>query len=1054
MRVSFACVVLVSCMSAPLVAQSTVWLGNSTNWYDPANWSAGVPTASVDATIQGGTFDPTISGAATCKTLVVGSITTAKALTIAAGGRLDVRGSAATGPGSGVMGPGLLRLAGSTNAVVSGLFAEVEVVASTVTLVAGTTLSGTLTVTNGICTVEGSTRVAALTVASLGTVNVPASVTAPFIVDGNLRVLADTSGTGSLANASTTQPVVLRGTTHAVDGSVSGRTRFEPAADSRLSVSGTISGSTEVTSLGPKFVIFGVGSSGNVTGTIVGRGGELTLQSLRCGNLDLATLTIRILGTVVCGTMDLQHQVRLAGGPSDVLRADSVIARSSSQCDGVEVPGQIHIRRGITIRPSNTFAPTRSVVRFEEPLDNPAVPIVVALSDNPPTYLGDVILANGVQVDFQCDHYTQPQGYPSIDRLVVGTGCTARAYDFRIYSADVAAGAAFEMHDWVMPGLMARTVLGQATIRGSARIHAHVALGDATHSGDVLVDVGGTLDVVPTQALDTELTIDRSLELRSGATLNLVQQGPFLTSLAVTATGRLELDGTPASPAVITGSNSPMQIDGEVFARGFRIQGMSAQGVRIGSGARFGSPPDDRNFQGGHFTRGQAGGVLLDLTRSTATTLFDLDFDDTASVRNIRTTSGSAITVVDSRGNRAGAAFEDDPGSRIAWRGNATSIANFTVRPAVHRNLLSVRTGVEETAAFRVVRLPSTGFVPFAATGPGFYYPVDDGLLAGTPYSYGLDRQRQSPFLEWVRIAQTGTSATPHAANEGVTRFVGPNGYANIAAALSGAPAGTIVAVEAGSYGGFTVTNAVRIIGEGSVALVTVTGPIVVQNVAGADVALTNLTAQASLTVNNVTAPLLLRDLYVTSGTQPALALTGCPKVAMERVSCPGTTRITAGTTYAWNCSFNSVALAQSSRLVYAGGSAVSVVPDGTSSAQRLTGAAPGLLASTTQWPSGGSRTVTVTGTAGHAAVLLLSDGLDLLDVSAFLPFDMALLLPLPRAYVLWSGAIGASGLTSVSVPGAPPSVAGYGLVLQALTLDTSFLQGRLGEALPYVSLR
>ncbi len=1033
-------------LSSAALAQTTSWLGFSTNWHDPVNWSAGVPISSVDASITAGSLQPAISGTAACRSLNVGS---GKVLTINGGARLDVRGVAtAFASGAQVAGPGLLRMAAGS-VYLWGRFANAEVLASSISLISGTTLSGTFTVTNGICTVGSGCEVGALTVGTLGAVNISATITASFVVNGNLSVLADALGTGSVSNASSL-PLVVKGTSHTVSGNVSGPLQFEPAANARLTVDGTISGRTEITSLGPQFVIDGAGGSGNISGDIVGRGGEVILENLRCGDLDLASLTIWIRGTVTCGIMEFQHRVLLKGGPADILRATSLIAQSSSTCDGPEVPGQMYIRSGITIRSSNTFAPTRSVIRFEEPADNPAVPIVISVSDNPASYFGDVILANGVEVEFHCVHFSAPfGGYPTIDRLEVGTGCIARTFDWKVYDADVASNATFAMRDYAM--LTSRVVLGEAVIRGTATVDAHVSLGDMTYPGNVLVDAGGTLNVVANYLQDPELTIDRSLVLRNGARLNLVQ-GQYPTKLAVTSTGRLTLDGTPASPAVIAGTNSPITLAGHIDARSFRISGMDSNGVVVPATATFGAAPFD--FRGGHFMGGQSGGVLLDLTRSAAATLFELDFDNLASIRNIKTTAASApITVVDSRGNRGGAAFEDDPAGRITWRSNTTSIANFTARPGINRSLLSIRTGFEETFAFRVVRLPSTPLAPFPATGPGFYNLIDDGLLAGTPYTYGLDRQRQSPFLEWVRIATTTTPVRPHAANEGVTRFVGPNGYASIAAALTAAPAGTVVAVEAGSYGGFTMNQPGRVIGDVN-APITITGPIVVQNIntPGADVAITGLTAQSTVTLSNVTVPVLLR-LNLTSTTDPVLAVTGCPKVALERLTASRTTAITTSNVYAWNCAFNRVTLTQSSRFVYAGSTATSVTPDATSTAQRLTGTAPSVFAATL-WPSGSQQTVTIAGTTGDAAVLLLSDGLDLFDLSAFLPFDMAVLLPLDRNYQLWSGTIGAGGVTSVSIPGAPPSLAGYSLVLQALTLNPTTLQGRFSEAVPFVNLR
>jgi hypothetical protein len=51
--------------AAPAFAQTTVWTDGTGNWFNPANWSAGVPDANTTAECNnGGTAQITSSGAA------------------------------------------------------------------------------------------------------------------------------------------------------------------------------------------------------------------------------------------------------------------------------------------------------------------------------------------------------------------------------------------------------------------------------------------------------------------------------------------------------------------------------------------------------------------------------------------------------------------------------------------------------------------------------------------------------------------------------------------------------------------------------------------------------------------------------------------------------------------------------------------------------------------------------------------------------------------------------------------------------------------------------
>ena len=69
---------------------ATAWLGATTSWHDPDNWSNGVPNKVTDAIITSGTVDPVILNSTTIHSISIG---TGRSLTIAAGLQLEVLGN-------------------------------------------------------------------------------------------------------------------------------------------------------------------------------------------------------------------------------------------------------------------------------------------------------------------------------------------------------------------------------------------------------------------------------------------------------------------------------------------------------------------------------------------------------------------------------------------------------------------------------------------------------------------------------------------------------------------------------------------------------------------------------------------------------------------------------------------------------------------------------------------------------------------------------------------------------------------------------------------------
>jgi hypothetical protein len=86
MRTYFSILILVFSITT-LSAQTTSWRGNTNNsWFNPSNWTNGVPDSSTDAILGDnnftGSFQPEIKSSATCQSLIVGNGGRAITLTV------------------------------------------------------------------------------------------------------------------------------------------------------------------------------------------------------------------------------------------------------------------------------------------------------------------------------------------------------------------------------------------------------------------------------------------------------------------------------------------------------------------------------------------------------------------------------------------------------------------------------------------------------------------------------------------------------------------------------------------------------------------------------------------------------------------------------------------------------------------------------------------------------------------------------------------------------------------------------------------------------------
>lgn len=907
---------------------------------------------------------------------------------------------------------------------------------------------GNVTV-NPVVTVAASCR--SLTVEPGQVVVIRAAV--PIEVHGDLAVLASSRGSARIAGV-TGASLVVRGTRHAIPGGVEVPALFAPALDAEITLSGTMRSVTVRPTVSPCVVsITGSLSGTQIEDLLVDHPCRVELSEVRATSIAIqARGNLWVSGRVTCTTLRLVHEGYLKGDVDATLTVDELRVEQSSYFVG-ETPGQLRIRRRLHISSTNTFDPVRSVVVFDAFDDHGPGTVVVEVVGFPLPTLPTVRIDGGASVEFRPDPLSSQYGEgPNIRSLAVMNG-SALAQFCRIH--DVVVGGAGTLTVTAIPltTLRHESELGRVQVLdgGHLVLGANTRLGTTEEpriAGHLTVEAGGLVEVRPSLGS----VPDTTLVVGSGATLELRGgQLDFAAGLGfhVAAGGSLVLEGTPAAPARIQGASSPIRLEGNISARSFLFSGMDGNGVVVTGTAVFAAPPLD--FRGGLF-RGGSTGVLLDLERSAATTLFDLDFESTqpAATRNVRVASpGPWITLVDARGNTAGPAFETDPNDRVSWRANATAITALAAVPGIRRNLVSFRSLTEETTAFRIAASGGPSVAPLPASGPQVYSVSHTPLTPGSRYTYSVQRQRLSPFAaEWQPLPGAA-AATPHGADEGVTRFVGPNGYPSIAAALLGAPAGTIVFVEPGSYGGFSVTQPAHVVAGGDV---TILGNILIDGVqqGSGEVVLDGL-AIAPLflvSVRDVTRPVILRDVESLAPTTTlSLYLARSPRVALQRVRNTGRTECFTATVHAWNSSFSRLELRQSARFVHASTAVASLGRDPTSVLTARSGPTARLEAPAA-WPSGVPQTLGIqSGPPGGAFALLLAAGCDYLDLSPLLPFDMVLLVPPQSMTVLPPGSLDGSGNRTFSLPGPPDAGAvGHAVQLQLLTLEIATSQGRFGE--------
>ncbi|WP_082115911.1 choice-of-anchor Q domain-containing protein [Hymenobacter terrenus] len=157
---------------AALIIPSTTWLGGgTTDWNAASNWSAGIPTSTLDASIPAGASPyPVVATAATVRTLTIG----ASASLTMGGGTLEVKGD--------------IRNSGTFNATGG----TVTLNGTTAQTLGGTTQFWNLTVANSANVFQGGA-------VSIRRVLTP--VTGTLIANGQLTLLSDAAGTALVDNS-------------------------------------------------------------------------------------------------------------------------------------------------------------------------------------------------------------------------------------------------------------------------------------------------------------------------------------------------------------------------------------------------------------------------------------------------------------------------------------------------------------------------------------------------------------------------------------------------------------------------------------------------------------------------------------------------------------------------------------------------------------------------------------------------------------------------------------------------------------------------------------
>jgi T5SS/PEP-CTERM-associated repeat protein len=385
-------------LSPPSNAQ-TAWNAATGSWFDPTNWSSGVPTSSINATINNSGISQVAITGALARDLMVGD-TAGGAVEIAGGGTLSNRvatiGNAAT-----------------SNATVSVIGAG-SVWASSSTLTIGQSGRGELTVADG-AQVTNLTGRLGFNATGIGLATVTGTDSA-WTISGSLTIgddgeaeLTITDGasvsntSGTIANsAGSLAAVSVTGTGSVWDNSF---LTVGDQGDGEL----TISGGATVTSTSSDVGSF----DGNGYVTVTGAGSQWQNSSrMTLGVLGTGSLTISNGGTVSADSTEIGSSSD-GVGTLDISDATSSWASTGSLTVGYSGTGTLSVTGGIASVAQDTFVARSSMSAGYVHLASGTLTtggLVTRLSD---LYGTGAINTNGLVTDidlvFDQDHGLQQQ---------------------------------------------------------------------------------------------------------------------------------------------------------------------------------------------------------------------------------------------------------------------------------------------------------------------------------------------------------------------------------------------------------------------------------------------------------------------------------------------------------------------------------------------------------------------------------------------------------------------------------------------------------------------
>jgi len=265
------------------LAQTTSWTGNTNaNWNKASNWTAGVPTSSIDAIIGDanftGSFQPNVNATAACKSLTIGNAGIASTLTISK--NITVSGTVTIGANGTIAHSG-----SNTTITLKGNWINNGAYSAT-PATAGVTFSGTSQVLSSATTFKKLTVNTGSTLSLAANVIVNSSLSLSGTLDPASFVISGTGSTSVNSGGSLLIKAATFAGNHTMSGTITingaGTVNYASSAiDQTISNALTygylrISGGTTKTLAGN---LPSLSSSGSASGRIYIDAGTLDLQS-------------------------------------------------------------------------------------------------------------------------------------------------------------------------------------------------------------------------------------------------------------------------------------------------------------------------------------------------------------------------------------------------------------------------------------------------------------------------------------------------------------------------------------------------------------------------------------------------------------------------------------------------------------------------------------------------------------------------------------------------------------------------------------------------------